>query len=573
MSVTRFFSSLIGGVFAAGNVVDAGYNPYLQGWSNGPPVRGQKGAGTNYPTLLYNQQTVEQYLAVLDMLSEMYMFSIAGISTKFISEAVLTSMTKDISVTVNLKRNKKDLEKVIASEVQKYLNKIDIKNLIRYVINDVVYYGSYSFWVDAKTLDLEYLYDPYAVITVLGKNQNPIGYLLNTHSGMVFVRKEDANIFRIGSDEIVLYSRIYSLNEEDIKGYLENSSERARKFINHYANSALKNIDTNSFIRDYAFSAALPLFYYSRMRLREYVLKEIVIALVTLRDLLFPTVYTMLYDYPAVNYTVQNLADQIEDILNSYVDVAGLIGVKGDLTRVLNMITYSVRVLPDFKGFLSNLNAIDTSKMTEKIDKYKSDLNELLEQILNEIAIPSEAFTGRSTYWESLRQSDRFSTKIANICASIENSISNFLESIMPKIIKQNMIKESGYLKVKLFDLTIADIAKMQNSIETIQNYVTTAFDTLSDTIDRIKSMEHTKPEVTTEFAKNVLYYVFPDVDKMIDFKNLIKTAKEELTGDVEEDEDFDYSFERRASGSQEEETEEPEETGETEEGLTTEEE
>lgn len=552
MSIFRFFSSFIGGIFAAGNTIDGGYNALLQGWSNGPPVRGQKGLGTGYPTLLYNQQTVEQYLAVLDMLTEMYMFSVAGISTKFISEAVLASMSKEISVAVNLNKNDKKLEKVIDREVKKYLDRINIRKILQNVINDVVYYGSYSFWVDQYNLDLEYLYDPHAVINVLGKNQKAIGYLLNTHSGMVFLPREDANIFRIGNDDLILYSKIYTLDEDEIKNQLENSSERAKKFIAHYANSPLKEIDEKSFKRDYAFSAALPLFYYSRMRLREYILKEIVIALVTLRDLLFPTVYTINYDYPAVNYTVQTLVDQIEDILNSYVDVAGLIGVKGDLSRILNMLTYSVRVLPDFRGHISNLNPLDTSKMTEKIDKYKGDLGELLEQILNEIAVPSEAFVGRSTYWESLRQSDRFIAKISNICSAIENSISYFLESITPKLIKQRMIKESGFLKIKIFDLTIAEIARMQNAIETIQSYVTASFETLSSAIEGVKNTENTNPEYTAQFIKNTLYYIFPNIEQIVDFKTLIKEAKENAASE-EEEEDFGFKFETPKEGEEEE--------------------
>ncbi|MEM5878819.1 MAG: hypothetical protein QXF12_08155, partial [Candidatus Aenigmatarchaeota archaeon] len=420
MSALRFFSSFLAGLFYQSNIYDnrsmlnAGmpqriYNSSIGGYS----------ATTGYPGLLYNQQTVEQYLAIMDMLAELFMFSVTGLAVRYISEAVLESMKPNISVYVEHEEEK--LSNKYIDKCYKYLDRIGYKDIIYRILPEFIYYGNYSFALD-EDYNLLNLYDPYCAISLLGKNQEEVGYILNTPAGMAFAKKSDSNIFRIGNLDMMLYSRTYDIKLTEEEMLEVSNSRRARNFSKFYNNSSLFK-QNSGYIREYVFAASLPLFYYSRVKLREYIIKDLIIMLITIRDLLFPTVLTLSHDYAGTNagFQVVNLVDQLENILNSYVDIGGIIGVKSDLSRILNTLTYSIRVLPDYKGAISGLNGLDTSKFLEKVDRYKGDLSELLENILSDIGIPIEAFTSKSTYWESLRQSERFSSKVNSVVGTIEN--------------------------------------------------------------------------------------------------------------------------------------------------------
>ncbi|MCS7318145.1 MAG: hypothetical protein NZZ41_07580, partial [Candidatus Dojkabacteria bacterium] len=540
MSARKFFSSVLwqflGGPYSiAADHGARGFDSY--GWINSRTRFSGYAGGTSYPGILYNQQTVEQYLAILDMLGEVFMYSITGLSVRYIAEAILESRKDDFSVVTSLEDQ--ELSAEITKEVIDYLNRINIKNIIPRILPELIYYGSYSFAID-EDFNLLNLYDPYSVISLLGENHSEVGYLVNTPSGVGFVFANESNIFRIGTPDIILYSRIFALDElyEEQVDLFEKSSPRVKNFSKFYKESSLFKKDAkNSYVRRFMFAAATPLFYYSRMRLREYIMKELILMLITIRDLLFPVVLTMQYDFAGTSFQIQNLADQIENILNSYIDIGGFIGVKANLSTVLNMITYSIRVLPDYRGAITNLSGIDTSKFIEKIDRYKSDLNELLENILSEIGIPTEGYTSKSTYWESIKQSERFASKIISIEKNIETSFSLLAEKYIKSKYRE-LSDANNFIHVNIFDTTIGNFSRFINAAEQISSFLNSAYEIISSSIEQMDN-DYFNKEKLVEFIKSYTRYVVPDIDHLVDWNKLLKekASSEEEGEDFEEDE------------------------------------
>lgn len=555
MSIRKFFSSVLwqflGGPYSiAADYGSRGFDSY--GWINSRTRFAGYAGGTSYPGILYNQQTVEQYLAVLDMLGEVFMYSITGLSVRYITEAILESRKDDFSVSTSLEDQ--ELAAEVTKQVIDYLNRINIKTIIPRILPELIYYGSYSFALD-EDFNLINLYDPYSVISLLGENHKEVGYLVNTPSGVGFVFANESNILRIGTPDIMLYSRVFALDElyENQIDKFEQSSPRVKNFTKFYKESTLFKKDAkNAYVRRFMFAAATPLFYYSRMRLREYIMKELILMLVTIRDLLFPIVLTMQYDFAGTAFQVQNLADQIENILNSYIDVAGFIGVKANLSTILNMITYSIRVLPDYRGAITNLSGLDTSKFIEKIDRYKSDLAELQENILAEIGIPTEGYTSKSTYWESIRQSERFASKVVSIAKNIEMSFSLLAEKYI-KSKYRDLRDINNFIHVNIFDTTIGTFSRAINAAEQISSFLNSAYEIINSSIEQLEN-EHFNKEKLVEFIKSYTRYVVPDIDHLVEWDKVLKNKSSEE--DLGEE-----GFEEEEEGGLFQEM--PEETGE----------
>ncbi|MEM5877276.1 MAG: hypothetical protein QXF12_00190 [Candidatus Aenigmatarchaeota archaeon] len=568
MSALRFFSSFISGLFYQSNIYDnrsmLNYGMPQRSYSLSTGYDGSSG----YPGLLYNQQTVEQYLAIMDMLAELFMFSVTGLAVRYISEAVLESMKPSVSVYVTAEDEK--LSNKYIDKCYKYLDKIGYKDIIYRILPEFVYYGNYSFALD-EDFNLLNLYDPYCAISLLGKNQEEIGYILNTPNGMAFARKSDSNIFRIGNLDMMLYSRNYDIKLSEEEMLEISNSRRARNFSKFYNQSSLLK-QNSGYIREYVFSASLPLFYYSRVKLREYIIKDLIIMLITIRDLLFPTVLTLSHDYAGTNagFQVVNLVDQLENILNSYVDIGGIIGVKSDLTRILNTLTYSIRVLPDYKGAISSLNGLDTSRFLEKVDRYKGDLTELLENILSDIGIPIEAFTSKSTYWESLRQSERFSSKVNSVVSTIENSFKNLLEKYL-KSKYPDLKQKNNFVSIKLFDDPMGRISKSSNALETVSSYLSGSLDLIESMVEKVNNEYYNKEELIN-FIKTNLSYVISNIETIVNWEKVKEGEGEEEDYLDDEDEDSFYRETPEETDEEPEEiTEEPEETEESEEPEETE--
>jgi hypothetical protein len=495
----------------------------------------------------------------------MYMLSVSGLATRFLADAISRSINNKPAYTVNIE-DQDDREK--ASEIiEEWFAKVDIIRIIKNIMNDIIYYGSYSFWSD-EDYNLHNLYDPVSVITVVGTNMQEIGYLINTYNeGIVFMKKTDSRILRIGVPDLMLYTDLFNLNQEQYEEYSKNfeHSKRAKSFTRMYSskNRSFLTDEERIFIRPFVFWASTPLFYFTRTKLREYVIKDIILGLTTLRDLLYPLVFLLQHEYPAVQYTVQSLADQIEEILNLYADIGGLIGVRSNLQHILQMITYSIRVLPDFKSYISNLQPLDTSRLTEKLDKYRGEMRELLEDISNDIGWPVDAFNARITYWESMRQSERFNNRVTYVTTSIEKSISDFVTNMVCEKLK--IPYQEDLVRVQIFGMTINKLTSMNVALETVQNHISG----LSDVMDNITSMitekEYINKEELVNVLKSILQFIVTNPETLLNWDDMIKASEQE-----EEEEEFD--FEMSEVTEETEETGDMEEVGETEETNETEE-
>ena len=560
MSILKFFSGFFGYLFR-GNIYS--YGPQGGSYGLGAPMRSARFASpsTSYPSLLYNQQTIEQYLAILDMLTEVYMFSISGVATRYIADVILESIRDDLSVTINSKSE--NFNKKVSEYIIGYFNEVNMRDIIKRVLPDIVYYGSFSFYINDRQ-ELVSLYDPHCIITIRSNNYRPVGYLINGVNGMRIMPIEHARMFTIGHDDLYLYSSFAQIQDEyldELLEYLNKPQSRLGAF-SKIRDKLLKE-EKEDLFRKYVFTAPTPLFYYTRMQLREYIVKQVVLALTTLRDLLFPLVYTLQYEYPAVSFTVENLADRIEDILNEYVDISGFMGVKGNLAQILNMITYSIRVLPDFRGSIANLQPIDTDTISRKLDKYKGDLEELLQRIIDDIGVP---FNEKSTYWETAKQNERAATKINSITTAIDASLTNLARWL----IKQKYPNAKDYqIYISLFDLSYGKLVRMQNAVSNINEYLSSSLDTIRNTIDAITSEDlamYLNNQNIGEFLKSNLRHIFYNVNEMIDWETVnmkmegmkkagVKSLKEELEemDESEGDEDFDNEFSYGISGTPEE--------------------
>jgi hypothetical protein len=262
---------------------------------------------------------------------------------------------------------------------------------------------------------------------------------------------------------------------------------------------------------------------------------------------------------------VQSLADQIEEILNLYADVGGLIGVRSNLQHILQMITYSIRVLPDFKSYISNLQPLDTSRLTEKLDKYRGEMKELLEDISNDIGWPVDAFNARITYWESMRQSERFNNRVNYVTTSIEKSISDFVTNMVCEKLK--IPYQEDLVRVQIFGMTINKLTSMNVALETVQNHI----DGISSVIDNIISMvtekEYINKEELVNVLKSILQFIVTNPETLINWDDMIKAADENASMEDEEGYEEGFDFELASpSGAEEEEAPEEEEISRAEE-------
>lgn len=514
MSIFRAFASS----FFIPPYSSVGYGPnnYF-----GLPSRAAAYPATSYPAFLYNLPTAEQYLAILDVLSEMQNFSITGLTTRMITDGLLSSMRDDLHIIAPDSKHTDYIKKAISDN--------QIPYILRGVLDDYIYYGSYTF-VIGEEYELLPVYDPVSTVLIMGPRHDVKGYIVNTSEGMTILKEDEKPILYFGTPNLLLYTNAFYLNEDDLR-YMIEESPRVRSIQKMF--SSVKDGEFDPFVRHIVYRASAPLFYYSRVKLREYIIKQIVLSLITLKDLLYPVVYLLKHEVSGGSSMVQDLADQIENILNTYVDAAAITGVRASLQQVLASVTYNIRVLPDFMGSIADLASLDTTKITEKLEKYKTDLKDMLEEILGEVGVPADVVIGRSTWWESMKSSERFMNLVASKAKGIDMGLTNYAYYILSQKFKG---VSPDQVRVSIFDLPSSKVSSLLTSNESIKGAIEGMFDTISAAIDKIKNTEHINKEVAMETIQSMLRLTIPNSNTIVDWEGILKEDSENVEEGSEDD-------------------------------------
>ena len=211
---------------------------------------------------------------------------------------------------------------------------------------------------------------------------------------------------------------------------------------------------------------------------------------------------------------------------------------------------------------------MDTSKITEKLDKYRGEMKDLLEDISNDIGWPVDAFNSRITYWESMRQSERFNNRIAYIVQSIEKALSIFLSQMVCRKLGMKVI--DTFVQIQLFDLTISKLMRMSTAQETISSYITGTFDLIDSILTTITEKEGINRDKMADLMRSYLSYIVPNPEEIIEWDKVLENARqqEEEGGEDFEEEDFGFGLEtgEKEMGPEEVEEEESASSEETEE-------
>ena len=396
------------------------------------------------------------------------------------------------------------------------LKDLKIFDFIRDHINEVIYYGSYYSMLRTKRDDKGHLrfysyglYDPVSVIVkrTFDKDTEELveSYIVKGDDGVAYTVPDD-ECFYLGSPNMRLKNDLKDKNQ--FSNPFEKNDEKLRFGDNKNRSHVLQT--------EY-YTAGEPIFYTNILKLKELVVKELLISLLTLRDLCTPSILALMFDKGVPLENAEELCTKVQRMLNSYNDLSAFLTAQFDATSLIeNILSQNIRVIPDFNATLQNKGLINTDKLSDKILELMQSLDQTKQGVLGALGIPGSILDGTiGTKWSILQSSERASEKVHDFMLGINESVSALVQTIHKLMYEESI--DPSLIKLHILKKSTVEYNNIQNTLESVSglvNGVTTLITSALQSLDM--SMPLIDPESYVTYVHNKIKDIDPDAANLI---------------------------------------------------------
>ena len=396
------------------------------------------------------------------------------------------------------------------------LKDLKIFDFIRDHINEVIYYGSYYSMLRTKRDDKGHLrfyayglYDPVSVIVkrTFDKDTEELveSYIVKGDDGVAYTVPDD-ECFYLGSPNMRLKNDLKDKNQ--FSNPFERNDEKLRFGDNKNRSHVLQT--------EY-YTAGEPIFYTNILKLKELVVKELLISLLTLRDLCTPSILALMFDKGVPLENAEELCTKVQRMLNSYNDLSAFLTAQFDATSLIeNILSQNIRVIPDFNATLQNKGLINTDKLSDKILELMQSLDQTKQGVLGALGIPGSILDGTiGTKWSILQSSERASEKVHDFMLGINESISALVQTIHKLMYEESI--DPSLIKLHILKKSTVEYNNIQNTLESISGLVNGVTTLITSAL---QSLDMSMPLIDTESYVTYIHNKIKDIDP--DAANLI---------------------------------------------------
>lgn len=399
------------------------------------------------------------------------LLDISKLAVSVFRDYVNNFISKDASQLVTIQ----DEEGNTAEEDTRRINTIlqeDIRLLeyIRDHLDEAIYYGAYYSMLQKRTdekghtrFKVHALYDPVAVI---------IKRSINSDDEVIeefFARSDDGNVYVIPSDECFYLGSpslrlVNDLDNKDQKGSWDGQPG--------VFGGEKKESNRDKVRRKFYYSAGEPIFYSTVLKVKELVVKELIVSIISLRDLVSPSLFGVTVDKSFPIEMAQDLCAKLQKLTNNYQELSSFVTGQFDATSIIeSMLTDNIKFFPDYGANSQNKGLINLDKLSDKFYEVMQTIDQTKQAILSPLGIPVSMVDGTSgSKWQVLQQSERLNSRVNSIMSGISDSVTALVRTVY-KSIKDEEI-DSSRIKVHLMEKSTVEYNNTLNTLENVQALV-----------------------------------------------------------------------------------------------------
>lgn len=386
----------------------------------------------------------------------------------------------------------------------------DIKlfDYIRDHLDEAIYYGAYYSMIKTKKDEKGHtrfhvygLYDPVSVIIkrTFDPEEDEI-------AEEFIARGDDGSIYVIPSDEcFYLGSPNMRVNND-----LKDDYSQLEKNEKNNKPSLGKTENRHKVMELEYYTAGEPMFYSNILKVKELVVKELLVSLLSLRDLTTPSILALMFDKGVPMENAEDLCNKVQRMLNSYNDLASFTSAQFDVTSLIeNILTQTTRVIPDYNATVQNKGLISTDKLGDRYMEILQGLDITRQAVLSPLGLPLSILDSTiGNKWAILQSSERANSRVNAFMTGIKESVGALVGTIY-KILYDETLDPSR-LRLHILEKSTVEY---NNAINTLENVNALVGGVSGIITNALQTLEVSGPLLDTEAFVSYIQNMIKDAD------------------------------------------------------------
>lgn len=474
-------------------------------------------ADRNSP-LLGNAQPSNRLSGYYDRIAELksyQLLDITKLAVGLFKDYLVNFLTKEGQQVITIQKEDGSNDDSISDRINTILTKeLKIFDYIEDHLEDSIFFGNYCSMLlydydntGHLKFRFEELYDPVSVVTKKKKNKDGV------IEEVYLARGDDGSIYEIPRNEAFCLgtSTLRLINDLE-EGWKEKNKPKPNKIEKGKFENRDKVLKKESFI------AGEPLFYSSILKVKELVIKELLVSLLSLRDLASPSLFGLAVDKSVPLETANELCAKTQKLATNYNELSSFLTAQFDATSFIeSALTQNVKFFPDYNATISNKNSLlPLDKLSDKLLELMQNLDQCRQNILSPLGIPMSIFDSASgSKWAILQQSERANSRVASLMSGVKNSIIDLVSSIYRTIYKEEI--DPSNIKLHIFEKSTVEYNNQLNQSESINSLIQGISQVLQNSLQTMDiAGPLINPEQYLSYIQNLIKDIDPGADGLI---------------------------------------------------------
>lgn len=410
------------------------------------------------------------YYERVDELKGYQLLDVVKLATNFFADYVINFLEDNGKQLVTIVDGEGNQEETKTERINEILIKdLNILTYIRDHVKEMVFYGQYSGML-LKSRDelghlkfrLEELYDPVSIVTKKTRNKDgemEESYLARGEDGKIYeIPREEA--FNLGSNNLRLINDLDEKNKRDKKikptfGKKEDNSNRKKV------------------LSQQSYSAGEPLFYSLILKVKELIIKELLVSLISLRDLSSTQLFLLQFDKSVPLETAKELCARTTKLANNTNELASFLTSQFDaISFIENALSQSAKFVPDYNATMGNKNSmLPLDKLSDKLLDIMQSLDNCRAAVLSPLGIPATILDSTSgSKWQILQQSERANSRVTGFMVGIKESVQDLVINLYKILYNEDL--DPGRVQLHISEKTSVEYNNQINQSESISGLV-----------------------------------------------------------------------------------------------------
>lgn len=522
-----FFQKMFGGVGGIGRVpVRSNIMSGRGGYSQIGGTSNRIFSGMRESPLLGNaspSNKLSLYYSRVDELRGYQLLDISKLAVNFYSDYITNFLVSGTTEAVTITD---DEGQTLENETQR-INEILLKQLkifdyIRDHVKDYVYYGQY-FSMLSKSRDelghlvfrIEELVDPVTVVTKKKRGKDGVT------EDIFLARGDDGKIYEIPKEEVMYLGNINLRLVNDL-------DENYGKDKGNKPSFGAKGSSRDRVVKKESFSVGEPLFYSLILKVKELVIKELLVSLISLRDLSSVQIFLLQFDKSTPLETANDLCARTTKLANNTNELASFLTSQFDVISFLeNTLSQSAKFVPDYNATLGNKNnMLPLDKLSDKLLDIMQNLDMCRMSVLSPLGIPSTILDSTSgSKWNILQQSERANSRVTGFIDGIKDSVLNLTCNLYRILYNKEL--DPSLVKLHITEKTSVEYNNQINQSESISGLVSGITGILTNSL---MALDQASPLIDVKaylsYIQNLIKDIDPSTDSIITEETIDRFTK-----------------------------------------------